>query len=72
MESGLDKDGIIKIKPEYNFGDLVFLRANPEFTGIVIAYELRPGFIVKYGVKWSTDYDCHYGFELETLLIDPT
>jgi hypothetical protein len=63
----------ITIEAEYEFGDTVSTKVDPDVVGTVIAYDLRPGNVVLYLIQWGMDFGLeatkHYGMELMPSLL---
>jgi hypothetical protein len=59
---------IIQVTLEYSFGDIVYLKTDPNaLPRIVIGWLLTPGTLVSYMVKVGEgDETYHYGLELTT------
>lgn len=56
-----------KIDVEYEFGDLVYLRTDPQqLERLVTGYILRPGSAPIYKVTFNTGETAHFGIELST------
>ncbi len=50
--------------PRWDFGTMLYHRADPETGGIVTGYGIRPGGVISYGVTWE-DHEESYHFEIE-------
>ena len=49
---------------EYDFGDIVFLKTDPDQRErIVVGWTERPG-VILYDLACGTDYSTHYEFEI--------
>lgn len=63
---------VIQATIEYSFGDIVFLKTDPEaLPRVVVEWLLTPGTLIKYGLKVG---DCpvthHIGLEITTELTE--
>lgn len=63
---------IIKATIEYSFGDIVYVKTDPNaLPRIVVHWLLTPGTLVKYGVRVGDEpITYHLGFELTTELVE--
>ena len=63
---------IIHATLEYSFGDIVYLKTDPNvLPRIVVEWLLTPGTLVKYGVRVGDDkITYHLGLELTTEMVE--
>lgn len=63
---------LIQATIEYSFGDIVYLKTDPNgLPRIVVEWLLTPGTLIKYGIRVGDDKITHHlGFELTTDLTE--
>lgn len=49
---------------EFRIGDFVYARVEPGRKGMVVGYDVRPGFILYYVVWQENEHTYHYDIEL--------